>query len=56
MFEIIETSQRSVLPQLSFNTGQENVDVSFYYYYYYYYYYYLLQLGCYPVAVVVLLV
>ena len=26
------------------------------YYYYYYYYYYLLQLGCYPVAVVILYV
>ena len=25
-----------------------------YYYYYYYYYYYLLQLGCHPVAVVIL--
>jgi len=25
-------------------------------YYYYYYYYYLLQLGCYPVAVVILYV
>ena len=24
------------------------------YYYYYYYYYYLLQLGCHPVAVVIL--
>ena len=24
------------------------------YYYYYYYYYYLLQLGCYPVPVVIL--
>ena len=29
MVEIIETSQRSVLPQLIFNTGQENFDISF---------------------------
>ena len=28
--------------------------IYFHYYYYYYYYYYLLQLGCHPVAVVIL--
>ena len=31
-----------------------NNNNNYNYYYYYYYYYYLLQLGCHPVAVVIL--
>ena len=36
------------------NNNNNNYYYYYYYYYYYCYYYYLLQLGCYPVAVVIL--
>ena len=47
-----ETSEWSKITKITKIT-----KIQFYnnnYYYYYYYYYYLLQLGCHPVAVVIL--
>jgi hypothetical protein len=42
----METSYLQLVERLGYNNNN--------YYYYYYYYCYLLQLGCYPVAVVIL--
>jgi len=46
--------RENLLTAIRYNNNNNNNNNHNNYYYYYYYYYYLLQLGCYPVAVVIL--
>ena len=53
---ILNNPVQSVSIYLSITDGilSQKVTAPFNNYYYYYYYYYLVQLGCHPVAVVIL--
>ena len=53
-FNSIDSGYRRLERSFNNNNNNNNNNNCYYYYYYYYYYYCLLQLGCHPVAVVIL--